>query len=125
VSFFDLPWRCWLLPALLVVAWTGLWWASRRARLWYAGLTPPAAVVIILFGLVEMLSPPPQQGEPADLHVRIGALDDGPGTMTVAVGLLALVVGTALTITTVAVETTLMVRRHERAQQDAAAQPPG
>jgi hypothetical protein len=122
--FFDLPWQCWVLPALLVVAWTGLWWGSRRARLWFAGLTPPGAVVIILLGLIEMLSPAPQQGEPADLSARISALDSGPGTLMMAAGLLALVVGTALTITTFGVETTLMVRRHERAQRDAAVQPP-
>ncbi|RSM52616.1 hypothetical protein DMB66_39850 [Actinoplanes sp. ATCC 53533] len=122
--FLDLPWQCWALPALLVVAWTALWWGSRRARLWFAGLTPPGAVVIILLGLIEMLSPGPQQDEPADLSGRISALGSGPGTLIVAVGLLALVVGTALTIVTFVVETTLMVRRHERAQRDAAAQPP-
>ncbi|WP_157437907.1 hypothetical protein [Actinoplanes subtropicus] len=97
------------------MAWTGLWWGSRRARLWFAGLMPPGAVVIILLGLSEMLSPvrPQQQGEPADLSARISALGSGPGMLIAAVGLLTLVVGTALTITTFVVETTLMVRRHE------------
>ena len=52
--FAALPWQCWILSVLLGVTWIALWWRSRRARLWFAGLTPPAAVVVVLLGLVNI-----------------------------------------------------------------------
>ncbi|MBB4748219.1 hypothetical protein [Actinoplanes lobatus] len=126
--FFDLPWWCWVLPGLLVVAWMGMWWASRRARLWFAGLTPPAAFAVILLGLFELSRPSEPScaesycpGGPGDLSARIAALDNGPGTVIMVIGLLALIVACALTIITFVVETTLMVRRSESIERAAAA----
>jgi hypothetical protein len=130
LTFFsgpDLPGRFWILPVLLVVTWTGLWWGSRRARLWFAGLAPPVAVAVILLGVIEGLSSSPSSSQPpADLHVRIDAMGTGPGMLMVAIGLCTLVVAIGLTVVTFVVETTLMVRRHERAEREAAAamQPP-
>ncbi|BCY05398.1 hypothetical protein [Actinoplanes sp. L3-i22] len=116
--FFDLPWRYWELPALLVLAWTGLWWASRRARLWFAGLTPPAALAVLLLGVFELLTMTPQPS------CSDGSCPEDPGTAIIAVGLLSLIVASALTIVTFVVETTLMVRRSERAEREATAESP-
>ncbi|GGN48162.1 hypothetical protein GCM10010109_85070 [Actinoplanes campanulatus] len=110
------------------MAWMGLWWASRRARLWFAGLTPPGAFAVIVLGLIELLRPSQPSclegycpGGPGDLSARIASLDDGPGTVIMVIGLLALIVGCTLTIITFVVETTLMVRRSERAERAAQA----
>jgi hypothetical protein len=47
-------WACYLLPALLIVAWPLLWWrGSRRIRLWWAGLTPLGAYAGFFLGLLE------------------------------------------------------------------------
>ncbi|KUL41456.1 hypothetical protein [Actinoplanes awajinensis] len=124
--FFDLPWRYATLPVLLVVAWTALWWASRRARMWFAGLAPAGAIAVVLLGAIQMLSPSDSArscgttscpGGPADLSTRIDTLGSGPGALTMTVGLLTVIVATALMIVTLVVETTLMVRRHEKAER--------
>ncbi|GID47382.1 hypothetical protein Aca07nite_46570 [Actinoplanes capillaceus] len=108
----------------------GMWWAGRRARLWFAGLTPPAAFAVILLGLFELLTPSEPScaasycpGGPGDLSARIAALDNGPGTVIMVIGLLALGVACALTIITFVVETTLMVCRSESIERIAAAEP--
>ncbi|MBO3740910.1 hypothetical protein [Actinoplanes flavus] len=122
MTFLDLPWGFWVLPALLVVAWVRLWWASRRARLWFAGLTPPGAFAVILLGVVELSAPTSQpSGGSEDLSVRIAALDSSTGMMIMTAGWIALIVAIALTIITFVVETTLMVRRSEKAEREAAA----
>jgi len=49
----GLPWECYVLSLLLVVAWPLLWWrGSRRIRLWYAGLTPLGAYAGFILGAV-------------------------------------------------------------------------
>ncbi|GAA2687650.1 hypothetical protein [Actinoplanes palleronii] len=124
--FVDLPWRYATLPVLLVVAWTALWWASRRARMWFAGLAPAGAITVVLLGAIQMLSPSDSARScgttycpsgPADLSTRIDTLGSGPGTLTMTVGLLTVIVATALMIVTLVVETMLMVRRHEKAER--------
>lgn len=53
----DLVWQCWILPALLIVAWALLWWrGTRRVRLWFAALTPAGAVATFILGLVMIQS---------------------------------------------------------------------
>ncbi|MCU7727764.1 hypothetical protein ODJ79_28940 [Actinoplanes sp. KI2] len=127
----ELTWGYWVLPGLLVVAWTCLWWASRSARLWFAGLAPLGAIAVILIGVLAWASPSRsgnscvetycRGGGPEDLQTRIAAMGGGPGAQIAVCGLLALMVAGALTIVTYAVETTLLVRRHERAEREAAA----
>jgi hypothetical protein len=49
-------WECSLLPVLLVVAWSLLWWrGSRRIRLWVAGLAPLGAAAGVVLGLLAYL----------------------------------------------------------------------
>jgi hypothetical protein len=50
-------WDRYLLPVLLVAAWSLLWWrGSRRIRLWFAGLTPLGAVAGFVVGAVVALN---------------------------------------------------------------------
>ncbi|WP_203830951.1 hypothetical protein [Actinoplanes palleronii] len=123
----DLDWECWVLSVLLVVAWAVGWWRGRRRlRLWFAVLSPLAAVVFVFFGLIVLQSEG-TPGEscsgyhctgPADLSARIGDLD-GFGMLIVVNGLLAFSAAVPLAVITVAVETTLAIRRRGRAKTEA------
>jgi hypothetical protein len=114
----ELPWQCWILPALLGAVWVLLWAVPvrRRTRMWFAGLAPVACVAGIVIGVVTMFSGtgnavgdhcaesrPCDGGQAAHWAYALNSVS-GAGLVIVANALLAAALSLPLLVITAAVE---------------------
>jgi hypothetical protein len=124
---FDLAWQCWVMPALLVLAWLLLWWRGRpRLRRWFAGLAPVGAVAVIVLGLIVIESVGSgAQGTACASSACAGgsthwaaslAATSDLGLLIAVNGVLALLVVMPLTVVTVIVEVARLIRRRSAEQ---------
>ena len=124
---FDLAWRCWIFPVLLLAVWILLWRvrAGRRLRLWFAGLAPVGAVAGIVLGLIVVLgseSDGPERTCPgcpsgaAHWAVSLNSISD-VGLLILVNAVFALVLAVPLLIITLLVELTRAPRRDSRPVQ--------
>lgn len=125
----ELPWQCWILPALLVAVWFLLWVAPvrRRTRMWFAGLAPVAGVAGIVIGVVTMFSGtgntvgdhcaesnPCGGGQAAHWGYALNSVS-GVGLVIVANALLAAALSLPLLVITAAIELPRMAADHDAA----------
>jgi hypothetical protein len=117
----ELPGQAWVLPGLLVAVWALLWWqGSRRARLWFAFLAPPGAILVVILAVVQSLQDADAAqgctGGPCDKDVAhfAAGVDTAQGTLLSTNAFLALAVSLPLFLITMTVEYVLLVRRQNR-----------
>ena len=118
-------WTAWILPALLVLVWSLAWpLGTRRFRWWFGTVVPVGAVVGVV---VSFVATPTVAGSGGDVDVVCGNTICGQADSGVIAAevlganlLMSVPVGAALFVLTLIVETTLMVRRAEAAEKEAA-----
>ncbi|MEU4690865.1 hypothetical protein [Actinoplanes sp. NPDC023714] len=114
-------WPIAILPALVALRWAVLWRRTRRERLRFAWLAPTGALAGVLVGLCAVGSSLDRRscfgddcrGDVAHFTSSLDA-SAGLGTLILISSALALLTAAVLAVTTLVVETVLMVRRHER-----------
>ena len=58
LALSDTGWAGWILPALLVAVWLGLWWVRRLAMVWFFAIALAVSVLSCPAGfVVELLFP--------------------------------------------------------------------